>query len=68
MFNNMLKKIIKKIISSKIKYPTDTVIIYRLNIPIKLRALNAKEIREIREKSIDNIEFVAKLIVEVKYY
>ncbi|AQS18286.1 phage tail assembly chaperone [Clostridium beijerinckii] len=63
MFNKMLKKIIKRIISSNIKYQTDTVIIYRLNIPIKLRALNAQEIREIREKSIDNIEFVAKLIV-----
>lgn len=63
MFNKMLKKIINKIISSNIKYPADTVMIYRLNIPIKLRALNAQEIREIREKSIDNIEFVAKLIV-----
>ncbi len=63
MFNKMLKKIIKRIISSNIKYPADTVMIYRLNIPIKLRALNAQEISEIREKSIDNIEFVAKLIV-----
>ncbi|WP_271810543.1 phage tail assembly chaperone [Clostridium beijerinckii] len=63
MFNKMLKKIIKRIISSNIKYPTDKVIIYRLNIPINLRALSAQEIREIREKSIDNIEFVAKLIV-----